>query len=131
MRLPTAATDHAPGGFTWTRDGELVMVAFTCDRDREDPEGPDACGCGRAFAGLESHRATTLARIVEVPIDLGILRDIVHKTLARGGWVKGGDSISTTEMEMVADVAAEMVEIGEHFEVGDRLTRRLDDLYLV
>ncbi|WP_007026116.1 DUF7715 family protein [Saccharomonospora iraqiensis] len=45
--------------YHWCVEGELVWIAPPCRADRHDPDG--ACGCGRGFAGLSSHRATTTA----------------------------------------------------------------------
>ncbi|WP_439331120.1 DUF7715 family protein [Modestobacter altitudinis] len=38
-------------------EGEFVFLEDVCRVDRQDPDG--GCGCGRAFAGMNSHRATT------------------------------------------------------------------------
>ncbi|MDL4771313.1 MULTISPECIES: DUF7715 family protein [Thermomonosporaceae] len=68
MKLLTA-TDVSQGyrdnDFDWCVEGELVHIGVVCARDRGDPDG--GCGCGRAFAGLNSHRATTTAMVREVP----------------------------------------------------------------
>lgn len=68
MKLLTA-TNSSQGfrdnDFDWCVEGELVHIGVVCDRDGDDPDG--GCGCGRAFAGLNSHRATTTAMVREVP----------------------------------------------------------------
>ncbi|TMR29169.1 DUF7715 family protein [Actinomadura geliboluensis] len=51
--------------FDWCVEGELVHIGLVCARDRGDPDG--GCGCGRSFAGLNSHRATTTAMVRDVP----------------------------------------------------------------
>jgi hypothetical protein len=51
--------------FDWCVEGELVHIGMVCARDRDDPDG--GCGCGRSFAGLNSHRATTTAMVRDVP----------------------------------------------------------------
>ncbi|TDD24702.1 hypothetical protein E1287_37905 [Actinomadura sp. KC06] len=51
--------------FDWCVEGELVHIGLVCARDRDDPDG--GCGCGRSFAGLNSHRATTTAMVREIP----------------------------------------------------------------
>ncbi len=50
--------------FDYCVEGELVHIGMVCAKDRSDPDG--GCGCGRAFAGLNSHRATTTAMIREI-----------------------------------------------------------------
>ena len=47
--------------YNWCIEGELVLLLPVCRRDREDPDG--GCGCGRGFAGMNSHRATTTAMV--------------------------------------------------------------------
>jgi hypothetical protein len=51
--------------FHWCVEGELVHIGMVCARDQDDPDG--GCGCGRSFAGLNSHRATTTAMVREIP----------------------------------------------------------------
>lgn len=68
MKLLTATTltqGYRDNDFDWCVEGELVHVGPVCERDGGDPDG--GCGCGRAFAGLNSHRATTTAMVREVP----------------------------------------------------------------
>lgn len=125
--LPVAATDTDPGGFSWTQDGELVYPAWVCT-----DEDPYICGCGRAFAGLDSHRATTLAVIHDIPISVHNLRQAVARSLARGGWVHPAnvlDPLSAQDgKDLVAEVTTEMVEIGETFGDGVAIVRILDDI---
>ncbi|WP_242901741.1 DUF7715 family protein [Actinomadura terrae] len=68
LKLLTA-TDTGQGyrdnDFDWCVEGELVHIGVVCARDRDDPDG--GCGCGRSFAGLNSHRATTTAMVREIP----------------------------------------------------------------
>lgn len=51
--------------FDWCVEGELVHIGMVCASDQDDPDG--GCGCGRSFAGLNSHRATTTAMVRDVP----------------------------------------------------------------
>lgn len=64
MRVLVATSElqgAAPGDYSWTVDGELVVVDVTeCAR-------PDRCGCGRGFPGVASRRATTTAMVVDLP----------------------------------------------------------------
>ncbi|GAA4229729.1 hypothetical protein GCM10022254_22830 [Actinomadura meridiana] len=68
MKLLTA-TNSTQGfrdnDFDWCVEGELVHIGMVCALDRDDPDG--GCGCGRSFAGLNSHRATTTAMVREIP----------------------------------------------------------------
>ncbi len=84
MRILVATTElqgTTPGDYAHTVTGELVTASVTqCDC-------PD-CGCDRGFAGLESHRATTTAMVVEHPdITTSDLRDAIGDYLVAGGWL--------------------------------------------
>jgi hypothetical protein len=86
MRVLIATNEHqglAPDDYSWTVEGELVSgVATECSVG-------DRCGCSRGFVGLASSRATTTAMIVERPgIERDDLRDAVHESLRRGGWIE-------------------------------------------
>ena len=71
MLVATALTQGARAGdYHWCVEGEPVWVQEPCAADRRDPDGP--CGCGRGFAGLHSHRATTTVRVIE---NAGFTRD--------------------------------------------------------
>ncbi|SDW32027.1 hypothetical protein SAMN05421504_101252 [Amycolatopsis xylanica] len=50
--------------YNWCVEGELVFIEPACASDERDADGE--CGCGRAFSGLSSHRATTTARVAEL-----------------------------------------------------------------
>jgi hypothetical protein len=66
-------------------DGELVWIQDPCatDRLREEP----SCGCGRGFAGLQSHRATTTALVTEIDgLDFDGYIEALRKGLISGGW---------------------------------------------
>jgi len=67
--VATTRTQGArPNDYHYCIEGELVRINEVCARDRGDPDG--GCGCGRGFGGLNSHQATTTARIAEVPLTL-------------------------------------------------------------
>jgi hypothetical protein len=61
------ATARTQGGrdndYNWCIEVELVRIGEVCAWDRADPDG--GCGCGRGFGGLNSHRATTTAMVVD------------------------------------------------------------------
>jgi hypothetical protein len=69
------------GDYAHTVEGELVTpVVAACSDVR--------CGCDRGFPGLASARATTTAMVVDLPHVTGAdLRDAVHESLVRGGWL--------------------------------------------
>ncbi len=52
--------------FCFTEELELVHLPLI-ECDSEEPDG--RCGCKRAFCGLNTHRATTTAQVVDLNID--------------------------------------------------------------
>lgn len=93
------------GDYHWALTGELVHLPLI------DCSSPN-CGCTRGFAGLDSHRATTTAKIVDRP-DMTI-EDLCHElatSLHAGGWI---DACDPTD-PVVAAAADEIVEHANHF----------------
>jgi hypothetical protein len=129
MKLLTATHElqgQGAGDFCYTIEGELVLLGFVCATDEKDPDG--GCGCGRAFSGMSSMRATTTAMVrdVNVSFDDALLA-------VRGYWTSYGlrpeDFASGEEFaEFVADTAAGMAEIAAALPVGSVVGRRLDEL---
>ena len=86
MKLLTATSisqGDLPDDFHFATDGELVRLGEVCARDRADPAG--GCGCGRAFAGLTSRRATTTALVTDVDLSYDDLLEQVASGLERSG----------------------------------------------
>ena len=92
--------------YSFTEEGELVFLAEPCGRDQEDPDDGSGCGCGRAFIGAHTRRATTTAVVEDVPITTG--------RMIQAGWEPD-------------DVSA-LVALVEPFPVGTVVERRLDSV---
>lgn len=107
-----------PDDYHYCVEGELVWVQEPCTRDRDDARG--SCGCGRAFTGAASHRATTTALVTES----GMTRDDVvlafQTSLSDGGW----------PVEWAEAVTDENLEIAAHFPAESVIGRRLDGFLL-
>jgi hypothetical protein len=119
MQILVATTETQgvrPNDFNYLESGEPVYLGFVCDRDRRDPDG--GCGCGRSFAGLDSHRAGTTAQVVERELDLDAYRSLIARGLAEEGWT------SLTEPAALADLTDELVRLAGAFPVGTVLERR-------
>ncbi len=102
--------------FHWCVEGELVWVGLACDTDRRNPDG--GCGCGRGFGGLSSHRATTTARVAELPLSRDEYVQAVSSSLGEQGWgAHHGAGIADELAALVAD-----------WPVGTIVERRLDTL---
>jgi hypothetical protein len=95
--------------YHWATEGELVWIQEPCRRDRM--RMPNPCGCGRAFAGLASHRATTTAKVIDLPfLDLAGYESAIAKSLADGGWPPGAArGIAMVQSEFAAEWEAETV----------------------
>ena len=116
----TRTQGQAHGDFMHCVPGELVYLGLVCGRDERDPDGPDACGCGRAFIGLNSARATTTAEVRELDLTEDDLREAVRSSLEQAGWLElGGDPDGLTE---------DLIDIAERYPTGTVLGRRLDEL---
>ena len=130
----TVTQGAAPGDFCWVPEGELVArYGVVCARERPDGSG---CGCGRAFAGFTTHRATTTAMVVQVDMTEAEWRAALHQTLVDTGWVE------LMTADEVAELIDELVEIdlrsAAQLPVGTVLGRRayyepdgtIDDMFL-
>ncbi len=102
--------------FSFCIEGELVTVGLVCAADEQDPDG--GCGCGRAFAGLNSHKATTTAKVKEVDLSEEDYVEALRSSLAQQGW----------PTEDVAELAAWLIELVASWPVGTIVERRLDDI---
>src|SRR4051812_39226450 len=75
MKLLTATHERQgerAGDFCFAIEGELVLLGFVCATDEKDPES--GCGCGRAFSGMSSMRATTTAMVRELDVTVDDVR---------------------------------------------------------
>jgi hypothetical protein len=105
--------------FDWTIEGELVWIGLVCAKDRSDPDG--GCGCGRAFSGLSSHRATTTAQVR----DLAMSRDDVMQALA-GYYESAGYGVF--EPSELAEEVEDVLRVVSAWDAGTIIERRLDQL---
>lgn len=127
MKLLTATREHQgerDGDFCHAIEGELVLPGFVCATDEADPDG--GCGCGRAFSGMSSMRATTTAVVRDLDVSIDDVRLAVE-----GYWVSAGtgpDLIGGAAFEeVVSATLADLAEIA-HVPVGAVVGRWLDNL---
>ena len=111
-----ASQGERSNDFNFCIEGELVWIGVVCATDERNPDG--GCGCGRSFAGMNSHRATTTARIAEVELDFPHYAEALRSSLKAQGWPTR-DAIP---------MAAELSDIAAGFPLGAVLERRLDEL---
>ena len=104
--------------FSYCIEGELVTVGLVCAADEEDPDG--GCGCGRAFAGLNSHKATTTAKVKDVELSEEDYGEALRSSLAQQGW----------PTEDVGELATWLVQLVSTWPTGSVIERRLDDIYI-
>ena len=103
-----------------TVEGELVRVGEVCRKDRDDPDG--GCGCGRGFAGLSSHRATTTARVAELPMVREEYVEAIRSGMQAQGW--------TPCACCSVDEADDLAEYVAGWPVGAVVERRLEYLHV-
>ncbi len=114
-----------PDDYTWCVDGELLWITEVCARDRRDPE--QGCGCGRAFGGLMSHRATTTAEVRLLDIDEQDLRTALRTSLSDQGWLSPVLAPDVQEA-ILNELVTELCELVEPLPPGTVVRRRLDEL---
>jgi hypothetical protein len=128
MKLLTATRERQgdqDGDFCHAIEGELVLLGLVCATDEADPDG--GCGCGRAFSGMSSMRATTTALVRDLDVAIDDVKLAVEGYYVSAGM--GPDVIGGAELtEMVAETLIEMAEVAEAVPVGAVLGRRLDHL---
>ena len=128
MKLLTATHERQgerDGDFCFAVESELVLMGFVCATDEADPDG--GCGCGRAFSGMGSLKATTTALVRDLDISFDDARLAVEGYYVAAGVgpaVIGGAEFT----ELVAETLIELVEIAKDVPVGAVVGRRLDDL---
>ncbi len=88
-----------------------------------------ACGCGRAFAGLHSERATTTAEVVESPMRLGDVVMAFRDSLTKGGWIDDATGPEDAA-ELVHSAVMEMLTVADRYEPGTVIGTRLGSQYV-
>ena len=128
MKLLTATRTgqgEQAGDFCFAVEGELVILGFVCATDRKNPDG--GCGCGRAFSGLGSKKATTTALVRNLDLSLDDVRLAVEGYYANGGM--GPDVLGDAGFaDLVAETVTEMAELAPLLPADAVIGRRLDTL---
>jgi hypothetical protein len=128
MKLLTATRERQgerDGDFCFAVEGELVLLGFVCATDRADPDG--GCGCGRAFSGMSSMRATTTALVRDLDLSVDDVRIAVEAHYVAAGM--GPDTIGAAEFaELVSATVDELVDVAPSLPAGAVVGRRLDHL---
>ncbi len=124
------ATEETQGDreddYAWATPGELVMFGVICASDlRGTGRG---CGCGRAFAGLHSQRATTTAQVAEWPGNLDDLVLAFRDSLTRGGWLDHGTPEDAEETVRLSVMEALLV--ADRYPVGTVIGTALGRQYV-
>ena len=88
MKVLVASRGTGPQDFAHGQDGELVYAADVCaeeirSMDPDDADSIGACGCSRAWTGVTSRKATTVAEVRDLPITAEQLRELVGPVAAR------------------------------------------------
>lgn len=125
------ATHHtngtAPGDYDFCVEGELVYMQDPCGRDLRDPDGP--CGCGRGFCGMNSHHATSTAKVVEIKLSEDDVREALTSSLEAGGWISPSVPPDLA-VAMVEQALEDMRRVADHFPLGSVVRRRLSRYFV-
>lgn len=130
MKWVVAPTEEQKGNgeldFSYATPGEILTVGgFKCSSGY--PE--DNCGCCRAFSGLKSRKATTIAVIAEVPITI--------EKVARQDTIRfWRDTVEAKELAEYIGVKIDdyrsIIEEINKFEIGARIGvefKRIEDFH--
>lgn len=111
-----------PDDFCWATEGELALFpAVECDCG-------DACGCNRAFDGELSHRGSTTAKVVDLPIGRDEFHSRVRESRRQGEWL---DRITAADAEQwIADQVSELLGCARRLPVGAVIERRKTMLWV-
>ena len=125
--VASAAGDGArPDDFNWCIAGELVHLPTPCAAQGDD--NPDKCACSTTFAGMNSHQATTTARVVESQLTEAGLREAVRSSLLLGCWL--ALNLTDAQVNQAADdMVAALSRVTAHFPVGTIVRRRHWQVY--
>jgi hypothetical protein len=114
MKLLTA-TAHTqgsrPGDFDFCVEGELVLIGPICASDRSNP-ADGRCGCGRSFAGLNSHRASTTAAVRDIDISLADYTEPLRSSIDQQGYCDCNAADVARDLATIADQLAAGTVIG-------------------
>lgn len=116
MKVPvaTAATQGRVNDYDFRVEGELVWIGLVCAHDQRDP---DRGGRGRGFGGLNSHRATTTARIADRPLTRNEYIEAIRSSLQAQGWPP----------PVATELGNGLAEVARGWPVGAVIERRLDE----
>jgi hypothetical protein len=130
MRLLTATRERQgdqAGDFCYAVEGELVLLGLVCADDERNPDGDGACGCGRAFSGMSSMRATTTALVRDLDVSLDDVKLAVEGYYVSSG-LGPGDIGGAAFADLVVETVVSMEDAAEGLPVGAVVGRRLDHL---
>lgn len=113
--------------YSWATPGELVTFGAVCARDLRGTDR--GCGCGRAFSGLHSERATTTAAVTAWPGSLDDLVLAFRDSLARGGWLDLGETAEDAD-DAATEAVMQVLLIAQRYPVGTVIGTNLGRQYV-
>lgn len=110
--------------FSFTDEGELVKFASACDGEEID----GGCGCRRAFAGVDSLKASTTAKVVEIELTPETFKQRLHESEIKAGWMDPIGTLDKEAQEYLDNISKELLDLASHFPVGMILEKRGDTI---
>ena len=99
--------------FSFANKGELLTMGSRCDGARVD----DKCGCARSWVGIDTHKATTTAGVIEIEMTPEEYEQKLYISL-KNAW---GEEAAN---ELGKKDAKEMLRIANFFATGSVLENR-------
>lgn len=106
--------------FCWTEGDEIVKFpTFECSNGC-------TCGCTRAWAGTQSSKSTTTAKVIQSSITVNGLAKLLYNSMIKDGWVKddSSDSLKKDVLKQCKSDANEIAKITNRRKVGTIIRRQ-------
>jgi hypothetical protein len=108
--------------FCHTIEGEMVIHASVCNKDRNVKNPDGGCGCNRSLVGVITHKATTTVEVADWSISKNqFIRDYIA-TLQDAGFYEAVKD--KQQIGYIKIVAHDLLNNADRFEVGDVLEYR-------
>lgn len=125
MLLLTATHDtngQIAGDYDCCVEGELVYLQEPCATGHKTI---DTCGCGRGFAGANSHRATTTAKVTRSALAPADVREALRASLHQGGWLDPQIVPPREVQDLLDEILDTVSTIASHFGEGSVVRRNV------
>lgn len=103
--------------FSYTLGAELLKFGTECDGEKIDGK----CGCRRSMVGVESKKATTTMKVIDIDIPIELIALEITNSEIASGWFEKGSKEAINEG---TKQAKEIIRIASTFQNGAVLEKR-------